>query len=103
MTLAADAPRRKGVLSRMFAGLVSLILGTLLTMTAATSILVLGWLMRRMRARAVRAAGLETDPPGWVLGQDESRIARLLGGLAANIREGLLACLLYTSPSPRGS
>ncbi|NNL72295.1 MAG: hypothetical protein HKP29_02920, partial [Silicimonas sp.] len=91
----AAAPRdvSPSSLGRLLGALKSLIVGTLLCMTPLTSVLVLGWLMRRMRRTAFRAAGLPPGPrPGWMLGERGSgAVSRLLGGLGANIREGLLA------------
>ena len=87
---------------RLLGALKALIFGSLLCITAATSLIVLGWLMRRMRMIASRRAGLLHDAPGWILGRSgQGWIARLLGGLAANIREGLLAAIslaLATAP-----
>ncbi|NNF72941.1 MAG: hypothetical protein HKN02_12210, partial [Rhodobacteraceae bacterium] len=92
MSVAADAPRRIGIFGWLFGALISLVFGTLLSLTAVTSLIVLGWLMRRMRFVAFGMAGLPGDRPGWILGSG-GRIARLFGGLAANIREGILAAI----------
>lgn len=94
MTLAVDPPRRSGLIARLVGALWSLLLGTLLCLTAVTSLIALGWLMRRMRFVAATKAGLAADRPGWIMGESGSTgIARLLGGLAANIREGVMAAL----------
>ncbi len=100
MSVAADPAPRKGLLSRLFGGLVSLIVGTFLCLTAPTSLIALGWLMRRMRHVALRRVGLSSEAPGWVFGSGKGLI-RLLSGLAANIREGVMAAAslaLATAP-----
>jgi len=90
MSVAADIPRDSGAFVRLLGSLKTLIIGTLLCMTPVTAILVLGWLMQRMRFVAYRRAGMEMDRPGWILGsRGGGWIARLLGGLAANVRTGL--------------
>ncbi len=94
MSVAVDVPQRSGLLSRLVGALWTLVLGTVLSLTAVTSLVPLGWLTRRMRTSALRRAGLETESTGWILGAPGSgRVARLFGGLAANIREGFLAAL----------
>jgi len=102
MSVAADIPQESGFLMRLLGILKTLIIGTLLCLTPVTSVLVLGWLMRRMRFVARRRAGLEADRPGWVLGcRGSGWLARLMGGLAANIRIGLgtaFSLLLATLP-----
>ena len=68
-------------------------------MTPVTAVLVLGWLMRRMRWQAgVQGAAR----PTWVLGARGSRwLGRLAGGLARNVREGVLAGLsLFLATMP---
>jgi hypothetical protein len=80
-----------------------LVLGTLLTVQAIPSILVLGWLTRRMGWIIRRRLGLATDDaPGWLFGaRERGRMARALGGLAANIRAGaitLVALFAWTLP-----
>ncbi len=88
------APPRPGLLARTFGAFRSLILGTLLCLTPITALIVLGWLMRRMRFVAARKAGMAAERPGWIMGaRGAGKLARLLGGLAANIREGVLAAL----------
>ena len=91
MTLAEANEPEPGLLWRVIAGLRTLIVGTLFCMTPATSVLVLGWLMRRMRWKA---GAQNAERPTWVLGALGSDwLGRLLGGFAANVREGVLACL----------
>ncbi|MDD9921039.1 MAG: hypothetical protein OXQ92_01985 [Boseongicola sp.] len=102
MSLVVDVPNQPNVLMRLLGTLKTLVFGTLLAMTPATAILVLGWLMRRMQFVALKSAGLEAVRPGWVLGERGSGFtARLLGGLAANVRVGLggaFSLLLATLP-----
>ena len=95
MTIAADmATPRPGVLGRLAGALKSMVLGSLLCLTPITALIVLGWLMRRMRFVSATRAGLATDRPGWIMSRRGAGASgRLLGGLAANIREGLLAAL----------
>ena len=78
-----------------FIGLIKAVLfGTLTGLTPVTSLVSLGWLSRRMRRQAHVAAGLEGVAPGWILGTSRSGIlTRMLGGLVANIREGVMMAL----------
>lgn len=102
MSVAADAPRERGLLGRLVRVLFTFVVGTLLCLTPATSLLVLGWIMRRMRMVALRSAGVEAERPGWIMGAAGSRgIGRWMGGLAANVREGVMAVValaLATAP-----
>jgi len=69
-----------------------LIIGTLLCVLPLTAILVLGWQNRRMNATIRSRWGNPVDQPGWLFGpRDTGRIVGLLGGLAANIRHGLIS------------
>jgi hypothetical protein len=79
----------------------TLIIGTLLCMTPVTAVLVLGWLMSRMRWLA---GTQEAVRPRWVLGvRGSGLLGRFLGGFAANAREGLLAALsLFLATMPFG-
>ncbi len=70
--------------------MLSLLIGTCLCLTAPTSLIVLGWLMRRMRFVAMRRSGLAVEPPGWIFGAGTG-LKRVFSGLAANIREGVMA------------
>jgi hypothetical protein len=85
-TQSAAAP--SAIVSRR-AGLLRWILdfaiGTLLSTNPFTAVIVLGWLMRRMRWIAMPGEAR----PGWLTSSGETRISRLLGGLAANTREGV--------------
>jgi hypothetical protein len=74
-----------------------LAVGGLLCLHPVTSIIALGWITRRMAA--IMGAGAT---PGWLLGpQGEGVITRALGGLGANIRDGvrtLVGLALLTLP-----
>lgn len=92
MTAVVDVPARKGVFSWLFGYLKALAFGMFLGMTAITSLIPLGFLMRHMRSTAMRTAGLPYTTVGWILGERGGGwMARLAGGLAGNIREGTLA------------
>lgn len=96
MSLAERHGRpRACILTRLGRSIVSLVVGTLLCLTATTSVLVLGWQMELMRGRALRVAGVSgVEPARWLLGPKGSgTIVRLFGGLATNIRAGLGAAL----------
>lgn len=100
MNVEADPPARSGVLVGSIGALRSLILGSLLCLSAPTSLIVLGWLIRRMRFVALRRAGLQAKRPGWLIGE-KAGPWRMLAGLAANIREGVMAAVslaLATAP-----
>lgn len=85
-------PARRGFPGVLFGFLRTFLLGTLSTLSAPTSILLLGWLQRRMRWVALRRVGLAAEAPGWVLGpKGRGTVARLLGGVGANVREGAMA------------
>ncbi len=76
--------------------------GTLLCTGPVTAILALGWLTRRQGHLARSRFGAAEEAPGWLLGpRERGRFARVLGGLAANIRSGLIALvalLAWTLP-----
>ncbi len=94
MSDIAAAPEKSGVLGRVAALLKALVLGSLAAGSAPTSLILLGWLQRRMRAVALVAANQPSEHPGWVMGASGSKgLIRLLGGLGANIRDGLSAVL----------
>lgn len=80
--------RRKGI---GFFGLIwAVLFGTMAGLTPVTSLVSLGWLSRRMREQALVSAGLPGMTPSWILGEPGGRLlSRALGGLAANIREGI--------------
>ena len=87
-------PREGGLIGRFLHAVFSFLVGTALCLTPVTSLVVLGWLMRRMRMVALRRAGMAGARPGWILGgPDASGLGRILGGLAANIRDGVMAAV----------
>ncbi len=106
ITERADfAPTKRGrrsLLSRL-ASLARFAVGVVLCLTPVTAILVLGWLMRLMqreeeftRKRLRGAAGGEIGPrlPHWITVEtptSKSRLARWLGSLVDNLRQGLTA------------
>jgi hypothetical protein len=101
MTNATALPR-PGLTVRGLGLAKSLVVGTMLSLTPLTSVLVLGWLTRRMAATIETRQGRTAPPPGWVLGPPgQGRVVRALGGLGANVRAGfltLMALFLYTAP-----
>jgi hypothetical protein len=107
VTALPSVSHHPGVLSRAGRVLVSAGIGSVLCTGPITAILALGWLTRwsghRLRDRFGRAA----EGPGWVLGPREgqgrptARLTRALGGLAANMRAGVLALtalMVWTLP-----
>ncbi|MFN5996410.1 MAG: DUF4013 domain-containing protein [Paracoccaceae bacterium] len=99
LTSAAYAPGR---LSRLFRLVLNGAVGALLCTGPVTAVIALGWLTRRQGHLARTRFGTVDEDPGWLLGpRERGRIARALGGLAANIRTGLLALaalLIWTLP-----
>jgi hypothetical protein len=95
----AYRPSRLARLGRLVANVA---IGALLTTQAITSVLALGWLTRRTGWMTRTRMGAAEDAPGWLLGpREKARIARALGGLAANIRAGaitLVALMTWTLP-----
>lgn len=82
-------------------------IGTLLCTGPVTALVALGWLTRRSGHLARSRFGAVEESPGWLFGPREAqgrktgRLTRALGGLAANIRTGLLALsalLAWTLP-----
>ena len=65
----------------------NIVFGTVFCINPVTAVLVLGWLMRRMRF----AMGLEDMRPGWLLGHGGSALNRFAGGLWSNLRHGVSA------------
>lgn len=99
----AIAAERPGAPSRVLGAAKTLLLGTALSLTPLTSILVLGWLTRRMHATIeARLTRAPQPPPGWLLGPSgQGTVVRLAGGLGANVRAGfatLAALFLFTAP-----
>ena len=96
-----------GRLSRIGGFLSNAVIGSLLCTGPVTALVALGWLTRRQGHLARHRLGTVEDCPGWVLGPRElgrretGRLARASGGLAANIRAGLMALialLVWTLP-----
>ena len=95
-----------GVMGRVCSRVVqSFVIGTLLCLTPVTALVVLGWLMRRMRRVALapgRVGRGATAGPGFWVRQGKARWRALAwAGLAANIREGVMAAValaLATAP-----
>jgi hypothetical protein len=96
-----------GRLARFGRFLLNGAIGSLLCTGPVTAVIALGWLTRRSGHRARDRFGAAEESPGWLLGpreingQPSGRIARGLGGLAANIRAGLMALtalLAWTLP-----
>jgi Protein of unknown function (DUF4013) len=86
-----------GRLARLGRFVVSGAIGTVLCAGPVTAVVALGWLTRRQGFHARDRFGAAEEAPGWLLGPREvagrpsGRLARALGGLAANIRAGLMA------------
>lgn len=77
---------------RLFRAVFNLAVGSVLCLSPLTAILALGWLSRRMAGRIGARLGQPADHPGWILGpRGQGWIIRLLGGLAANIRAGVIS------------
>jgi hypothetical protein len=96
-----------GRLARLGRFLLNGVIGTLLCTGPVTAILALGWLSRSSGHAARSRFGAAEEAPGWLFGPRElrgkvsGRIARALGGLAANIRAGamtLTALFAWTLP-----
>lgn len=102
MTSLAPAAFAPGRLSRLGRLVFNGSLGTLLCTGPVTAVLALGWLTRRQGHVARSRFGAAEEAPGWLLGpREQGRVARALGGLAANIRAGILALaalLAWTLP-----
>lgn len=99
-TIAIDAAapiEYRGRLKRLLAFLKDAVVSSLLATNPLTGIIVLGWLMRRMRW----ITGTDRNRPGWLFGAGESLIARGAGGLMANAQAGvgaMVSLLLATLP-----
>ena len=77
---------------RLLGWLRDLDIGTLLCLSPLTALLVLGWQTRSMAARIQTQLGQPSPSPGWLIGQRGSGwVVRLFGGVAANIRTGIVA------------
>lgn len=78
--------------TRLLRAVFNLVVGSLLCLSPLTALLVLGWLTRRMAARVHVRLERPADHNGWVLGpRGQGWIVRLLGGLASNIRAGVVS------------
>lgn len=92
MTVIAPSATRIRLPVRLLRAVFNLVVGTLLCLSPLTALLVLGWLTRRMAARVDTGLGRAAGHPGWVLGpRGKGWIVRLLGGLAANFRAGVMS------------
>ena len=86
-------------LSRLARLVLNGVIGAFLCSGPVTSVIALGWLTRRQGHTARDHFGAAEETPGWLLGPRElqgrptRRLTRALGGLAANIRTGLLALI----------
>lgn len=96
-----------GRLARLGRFLLNGTIGTFLCAGPVTAVIALGWLTRRQGHIARDRFGAAEETPGWLFGPREvegrptGRLARALGGLAANIRAGLMALtalLAWTLP-----
>lgn len=96
-----------GRLARLGRLILDAAIGTLLCAGPVTAVIALGWLSRRSGHQARDRLGAAEEAPGWLLGlrdyngRSAGRIARMLGGLGANIRSGLMALtalLVWTLP-----
>ncbi|WP_295074002.1 hypothetical protein [Tabrizicola sp.] len=97
MTALARPLATPGRLSRLARWAIDATVGTLLCTGPVTALIALGWLTRRQGHLARDRFGAAEEAPGWLLGPREwnghptARLGRALGGLAANIRTGLIA------------
>ncbi|WP_137110666.1 hypothetical protein [Rhodobacter sp. SY28-1] len=102
MTTLAPVAYGPGRLARLGRFIANLAAGTLLCTGPVTAVIAFGWLTRRQGHLARTRFGSAEEPPGWLLGpRERGRTARALGGLAANIRTGLIALtalLAWTLP-----
>ncbi|MGL4237969.1 hypothetical protein [Tabrizicola sp.] len=107
MTALSPTAYAPGRLSRLGRFLANGTIGTLLCTGPVTAVIALGWLTRRSGHLARDRFGTAAEAPGWLLGPRElqgretGRITRAVGGLAANIRTGLIALtalLAWTLP-----
>ncbi len=91
MTTLAAKPSAS-IPSRLVRWVRDMSVGSLLCLTPVTALLALGWQMRAVSRRVNTQWGVDAPVPGWFLGTRGSGwFGRLFGGLAANIRMGVLA------------
>ena len=107
MTSLARPAYGPGHMTRLGRLVLNGLVGTLLCTAPVTSVVALGWLVRRSGHLARSRFGGTEETPGWLFGPREAkgrpsgRVARSLGGLAANIRSGIMALtalLAWTLP-----
>lgn len=107
MTALSPATYGPGRLARLGRFLLNGIVGSLLCVSPVTAVIALGWITRQSGHRARDRFGAAVETPGWIFGPREhngratGRTVRALGGLAANIRAGLMALtalLAWTLP-----
>ncbi|MBV1903706.1 MAG: hypothetical protein KUG58_08730 [Marinosulfonomonas sp.] len=93
--MSGEVSRTASFIARLAGGLRTLVVGTLLSLSALGSVILLGWLMALMRRRALLVAGLplvEHDHPRWLLSSSHDTFPkRLAGGLGGNISRGVAA------------
>jgi len=93
---------RQGLLSRLGRVLLDAAIGTVLCTGPITAVIALGWLTRRSGYLARDRFGRAEDAPGWLFGpREKGAFVRILGGLGANIRAGMMALtalLAWTLP-----
>jgi hypothetical protein len=95
MTIIDSTPQhRPGRLSKTLRFGLNVVVGTLLAQTLATSILLLGWLMRQSAEATNHSETAKHTRIGWIFGQGESQwLTRLIGELAANIKAGVISAI----------
>jgi hypothetical protein len=92
MTALSRPAYAPGLLARLGRFLLNGTIGTLLCTGPVTAIIALGWLTRHSGHIARDRFGAAEEAPGWLLGpREKGRLVRAIGGLAANIRTGILA------------
>ncbi len=87
----------------MIRALISLLLGTLFTLSAPTAILLLGWFMGHMRHHAHRVANIPVPRPRWFTGPATKggKLWRAFGGIWTLLRRGIGASLsLFVATFP---
>lgn len=107
MTTMPAVSYHPGLMSRLGRLALNAGVGTLACTGPVTAILALGWLTRWSGHRLRDRFGRAVEAPGWVLGPREVQgkpapaLTRALGGLAANMRAGVLALvalMVWTLP-----
>ncbi|MBL9052572.1 MAG: hypothetical protein JNN02_02475 [Tabrizicola sp.] len=107
MTALASVHFGPGRLARLGRFVLNGVVGSLLCSGPVTAILALGWLTRWSGHRSRDRFGRAAEGPGWLMGPRElqgrptSSLVRAVGGLAANVRAGIMALtalLAWTLP-----